>query len=58
MRDPIGVGLALFLDVIGIAVANLATGLSPAIVNMPRISAAAVAAACTGTMAVRFPVFG
>jgi hypothetical protein len=42
----------------GIAVATSAAGLSTATVNALPISAATAAAACTGTMAVRFVVAG
>jgi len=44
--------------VTGIAVATSAAGLSAATVNPPPVSAATAAAACTGTMAVRFVVAG
>jgi len=44
--------------VTGIAVATSAAGLSAATVNPLPVSAATAAAACTGTMAVRFVVAG
>jgi hypothetical protein len=44
--------------VTGIAVATSATGLSAATVNSLPVSAATAAAACTGTMSVRFVVAG
>ena len=44
--------------VTGIAVASSAAGLSAATVNPLPISAASAAAACTGTMAIRFVVAG
>jgi uncharacterized protein (UPF0261 family) len=44
--------------VTGIAVATSAAGLSAATVNTLPVSAATAAAACTGTMAVRFVVAG
>jgi hypothetical protein len=52
VKTPVNSGVA------GIAVASSAAGLSAATVNPLPINAAAAAASCTGTMAIRFVVAG